>query len=40
MDKQARGEKLTLQDTIVGDAYISLINKQEAKPKTLGSAMG
>jgi len=37
LDKQARGEKLTLQDTIVGDAYISLINKQEAKPKTLGS---
>ena len=37
MDKQARGEKLTLKDTIVGDAYISLINKQEAKPKTLGS---
>jgi integrase len=37
MDKQARGEKLTLQDSIVGDAYISLINKQEAKPKTLGS---
>ena len=30
-------QKLTLQDTIVGDAYISLINKQEAKPKTLGS---
>ena len=37
LDKQARGEKLTLQDTIVGDAYISLINKQEAKPKSLGS---
>ena len=37
MDKQARGEKLTLQDSIVGDAYISLINRQEAKPKTLGS---
>ena len=30
-------QKLTLQDTIVGDAYISLINKQAAKPKTLGS---
>ena len=30
-------QKLTLQDSIVGDAYISLINKQEAKPKTLGS---
>ena len=37
MDKQQRGEKLTLQDSIVGDAYLSLINKQEAKPKTLGS---
>jgi len=37
LDKQARGEKLTLQDSIVGDAYISLINKQEAKPKSLGS---
>tara|TARA_B110000211_G_scaffold232788_1_gene297336 strand:+ start:76 stop:1581 length:1506 start_codon:yes stop_codon:yes gene_type:complete len=37
LDKQHRGEKLTIQDTIVGDAYISLINKQEAKPKTLGS---
>ena len=37
LDKQARGEKLTLQDTIVGDAYMSLIHKQEAKPKTLGS---
>ena len=37
MEKQQRGEKLTLQDTIVGDAYISLINKQAAKPKTLGS---
>ena len=37
MDKQARGERLTLQDSIVGDAYISLINKQEAKPKSLGS---
>ena len=30
-------QKLTLQDSIVGDAYISLINKQEAKPKSLGS---
>jgi len=37
MEKQQRGEKLTLQDTIVGDAYISLINKQAAKPKSLGS---
>lgn len=37
LEKQDRGEKLTLQDTIVGDAYMSLINKQEAKPKTLGS---
>ena len=37
MDKQARGERLTLQDSIVGEAYISLINKQEAKPKSLGS---
>ena len=37
LDKQHRGEPLTLQDTIVGDAYISLINKQEAKPKSLGS---
>jgi len=35
--KQARGEKLSLKDTIVGDAYMSLINKQAAKPKTLGS---
>lgn len=37
LNKQARGEKLTLQDSIVGDAYMSLINKQAAKPKTLGS---
>jgi len=37
LDKQARGEKLSLKDTIVGDAWLSLVNKQEAKPKTLGS---
>jgi integrase len=37
LEKQDRGIPLTLQDTIVGEAYISLINKQEAKPKTLGS---
>ena len=37
LDKQARGESLTVQDTIVGDAYMSLIHKAEAKPKTLGS---
>ena len=37
MDKQARGERLTAQDTIVGNAYMSLIHKAEAKPKTLGS---
>jgi integrase len=37
LEKQQRGMKLTLQDTIVGDAYISLINKAAAKPKTLGS---
>lgn len=37
MDKQARGEKLTLQDTIVGDAWMALVNKAEAKPKSLGS---
>tara|TARA_B110000208_G_scaffold189450_1_gene251007 strand:- start:119 stop:1564 length:1446 start_codon:yes stop_codon:yes gene_type:complete len=37
MDKQARGEKLTAKDTIVGDAYISLMNKAQAKPKSLGS---
>jgi integrase len=37
LEKQQRGIKLTLQDTIVGSAYMSLINKQEAKPKTLGS---
>ena len=37
LDKQARGERLTAQDTIVGDAYMSLIHKAEAKPKTLGS---
>ena len=30
-------QKLTLQDQIVGNAYMSLINKQEAKPKSLGS---
>jgi integrase len=35
-NKQARGQKLTLQDQIVGDAWLSLVNKQEAKPKTLG----
>ena len=37
LEKQDRGEKLSLKDTIIGDAYMSLINKQEAKPKTLGS---
>jgi len=37
MDKQARGEKLTLQDSIVGDAYMSLVHQAAAKPKTLGS---
>ena len=37
LDKQARGERLTAQDTIVGDAYMSLIHRAEAKPKTLGS---
>ena len=37
MDKQARGIPMSLQDIIIGDAYISLINKQEAKPKSLGS---
>ena len=37
MSKQDRGEKLSLKDTIIGDAYMSLINKAEAKPKTLGS---
>ena len=39
MDKKNRHgySSLTLQDTIVGDAYMSLINKQEAKPKSLGS---
>ena len=37
LEKQQRGIKLTLQDTIVGSAYMSLINRQEAKPKTLGS---
>ena len=36
-NKQARGEKLTLQDQIIGDAWLSLVNKQKAKPKTLGS---
>jgi len=36
--KQPNNEqKLTLKDQIVGDAYMSLINKQTAKPKTLGS---
>ena len=37
LEKQQRGEKLSLKDTIVGDAWLSLVNKQEAKPKTLGS---
>lgn len=37
LEKQNRGEKLSLKDTIIGDAYISLINKQKAKPKSLGS---
>ena len=37
MDKQARGIPLTVKDTIVGDAYMSLIRKAETKPKTLGS---
>jgi len=37
LEKQDRGEKLSLKDTIIGDAYMSLINKQEAKPKSLGS---
>ena len=37
LEKQQRGEPLTLKDTIIGDAYMTLINKQAAKPKTLGS---
>ena len=37
LEKQDRGEKLSLKDTIIGDAYMSLINKQKAKPKSLGS---
>ena len=39
MDKKNRHgySSLTLQDTIVGDAYMSLISKAAAKPKTLGS---
>ena len=37
LDKQARGEKLNVQDTIVGDAYMSLVHKAAAKPRTLGS---
>ena len=39
MDKKDRHgySSLTLQEQIVGDAYMSLINKEAAKPKTLGS---
>ena len=37
LHKDQTGQLLTLQDKIVGEAYMMLVNKVKAKPRTLGS---
>lgn len=37
LHKDQTGQPLTLQDRIVGEAYLKLVNKAKARPKTLGS---
>ncbi|MDC0404285.1 hypothetical protein OAM26_04575 [Porticoccaceae bacterium] len=37
LDKRNRGEELTFQDRVIGEAWLALHNKSKAKPQTLDS---